>query len=144
MLLLLAIACTPEDTGTAPYTSDTIATVKGAPTAECDGDTFHLQIGFDMEVGSVVAEVRSPEDDSPIELHPIDYGGTAEDDPTTYLYDVELATGASQAELGVSTVFVCDDVPIEAFRAYDADGGIQACFIGDFVTDYFDATGCPS
>ena len=142
-LPLLALACTGETTDTgpeAPHTSDTVVEIQGTPMNECT-DKLHLQIGFLDQVPSVTAELRIDADGEG-ELHTVPYGGLDKDTETIHLYDIELTTGADEAD-GNHTTFTCDDYPVAGYRVYDEEGGLMACYFGEFVLDWFDATGCP-
>lgn len=139
MLPLLLAACTTETVDTAPQTSDTVVEIVGTPVSECVDDELHLQIGFSVKVPRVEVELT---DGSVTEMHDIPYGGLDKETESVHLYDAELETGASEANAS-KTTFTCDDYPYGFWRVYDDADAIMACYVGEFVADQFDATGCP-
>ncbi len=144
MLLLFTLACTPESDSAeedVPFTSDTVIEIVGTPLNECVDGVLHLQIGFSEQVPEVIAEVKASPD--PVEFHTVPYGGLDKDTKTIHLYDAELDTEASEANAG-NTTLSCDDGPYAGWRVYDDEGGIMACYFGEFVADQFDQTGCPT
>lgn len=143
MTLLLLLSCTPEaeDTGEAPFTSDTVVELSGTPLNECTGNELKLQIAFTVDVPEVIAEVHDGSDT--IEFHDVPYAGRSEDDEEVRIHEKTLETGAS--EQGASeTTFTCGSPPYAGFRVYDEEGGLMACYFGEFVAEEFDHTGCPT
>jgi len=142
MTLLLLLACAPEaeDTGTAPFTSDTVVELSGTPVNECVDGELTLQIAFTVDVPEVIAEVHDGGD--VIEFHDVPYAGRSEDDEEVRIHEKTLETGANE-QSGSATTFTCTSPPYAGFRVYDEEGGLMACFFGEFVASEFDATGCP-
>jgi hypothetical protein len=144
VITALFLACTGEeslDSGTGPVTSEERAEISGAVVNQCEGDELELQIGFVSEVSRVEADVTS--DGTVHELHDVPFAGMDEDTESIFIHEVVLETGASEASLGSTTTFTCADSPVAAFRIFDNEGAIMGCYIGEFVVDYYDATGCP-
>ena len=141
--MLLLLACTPEaeDTGTAPFTSETVVELSGTPLNECLDDELHLQIAFTVDVPEVIAEVH--DGSGVIEFHDVPYAGRSEDDEEVRIHESKLRTGASEASSN-STTFTCASPPYAGYRVYDEAGGLMACYFGEFVASEFDQTGCPA
>ena len=140
LTLLLACATDELDSGTAPHTSDTVIEIVGTPVNECTDGKLHLQIGFSVQVPRVEAEVKTGPDGG--EFHDVPYGGLDEDTESIHLYDNELNTEASTVDVN-NTAYACADSPVAGYRVYDEDDGLMACYFGEFVADWYDATACP-
>lgn len=144
--ILLFLACTGEEVGesgdTEPFTSTARSELAGTVQSTCQGDELTLQIGFVSEVPRVEADVTV--DASVHEIHAVPFAGMDEITESSFIYEAKLKMGASEAVSGTESTFDCADAPVAGFFVYDAEGGIMGCYIGDFVVDYYDATGCPT
>lgn len=139
LLPFALLACTTETVDTAPQTSDTPVEIVGTPISECIDDELHLQIGFNVSVPRVEVELTNG---STTEMHDIPYAGKDKETGEIFLYDVEMETGADEANTS-KTTFTCADAPYGFWRVYDESDALMACYVGEFVADQFDATGCP-
>ena len=145
MLLPLLVACAPktEDSGPAlPFTSDERAEIVGVGVSTCEDGELSLQIGFAAAVPSVEAEVKNGGE--VVEFHDVPFAGMDEDTESIFIHEANLTTDAAEATPGQATTFTCDDGAYAGFRVYDEEGGIMACYFGDFVVSEFDTTACPT
>lgn len=141
--ILLACAAEAEDSGegeAAPETSSTVATVETVYTS-CVSK-WEGQIGFDIEVALVEAELRVSADDA--EIHEIPFAGMDEDTGKIYLHEAEIADEADYVS-GESTTYPCGDGIVAMFRAYDAEGAIMACSPPTIeeIAEWYSLEGCP-
>ena len=145
MFVSLFLACAPkaEDSGSpAPFTSDERAEIVGAVNTSCVDGEFTLQIGFAAAVPRVEAEMQ--DGTGTVELHDVPFAGMDEDTESIFIHEATLATEADEAVSGQATTFSCDDGAYAGFRVYDDEGGLMACYFGEFVISEFDTTGCPT
>jgi hypothetical protein len=141
-MLLYLLACAPDEDSAeeVPFTSDTVVELSGTPRNECTDNELLLQIAFTVDVPEVVAEVH--DGSGVVEFHDVPYAGRSEDDEEVRVHEKTLTTGANEAD-GSHTTFTCASPPYAGFRVYDEEGGLMACYFGEFVASEYDQTGCP-
>lgn len=143
-MTILLFACAPAvDSGAeeeVPETSSQIATVETVSTS-CESK-WEGQVGFDIEVAMVLAELRVSPDES--EEHELPFAGMDKDTGKIYIHEAKLTTEGSYVG-GETTAYACADGIVAMFRAYDADGAIMACSPPGLpeIAEWYDLAGCP-
>lgn len=144
-MTIFLLACTPSaDSGEAEEVAETSSTVAKVETVSTSCESkWEGQVGFDIEVGTVVAELRVGPDES--ETHDVPFAGMDKETGKIYLHEAKLST-ESDFVGGESTAYSCADGIVAMFRAYDGEGAIMACAPPSLeeIAAWYSLEGCPA